>query len=244
MRWPAFASAQYTTDRSARLRISAAESFVADGLHSEPVEHRLRDGADGDAHRRAAGTRALGHGRNLVEAVLHDTGEVRVTGAKHRRESAARLSPYRARAIWQHDRDGRAGGLSLPQSADQRDLVLLDLLAAAAPVRLAPARELALNDALVELQSRRQPFHDADQRFAVRISRGEKSNRHQLTRRPGERSVFENSSTASAISLTSKPWSVQMRRLSAACETNKPSPPSVRAPAWRAVSRNKVCRGL
>ena len=126
---------------------------------------------------------------------------------------------------------------------DQRDLVLLDLLAAAAPVRRAPSLEFALNHALVELQPGRQSFDDADQCLAVRIARSEKSNRHQLIRRPGMGSVRENSSTASAISLMSKPWSVQIRKLSTACDTNNAKPPSVLALARRAVSMNKVCLG-
>ena len=121
--------------------------------------------------------------------------------------------------------------------------VALDLLAAAAAVGLAPPRQRVLYHARVDVHARRHALDDGEEGFAVGVTGGEKANGHQCIPGPMGGSARENSSTASTISFTSKPWSVQMRKLSAACATSMAMPPSVLAPARRAVSRNGVWRG-
>ena len=127
-------------------------------------------------------------------SVLHGAGQIRVTRAGprdrgpvgtggalgHRRFHVHRLLPVHPVAIADEHGDGRARRASAPDAGQHLDLVALDLHAAAATVAALPSLELRVDGGDVEGQARGNTVERHDERLAVRLAGGEKSQHPHL----------------------------------------------------------------
>ena len=73
-------------------------------------------------------------------------------------------------AISDDEREWRSQRLPVPEPCEHLHLVVLELLPRAASVALAPAAEVGIDRFAVELETRRKPREDRDERRPVRLA--------------------------------------------------------------------------
>ena len=150
------------------LALAADLEHRAGDLDPELAQERLRDGAGRDEHGRMAGARPLERVAHVLVAVLQDTREVGVAGARQRhrlRALAGRLALGRPRvhpprpvlvvAVPDDERERRSQRAPVPEAGEHLDLVLLELLARAAPVALLAPVQVGVDRGAVERRARR-----------------------------------------------------------------------------------------
>ena len=93
----------------------------------------------------------------------------------HRRLDVHRLLPVDPVAVPDQQRDRRAGRVAAPHAGQDLRTVALDLHPAAAAIAALAALELSVERVDVEREARRQAVHGDDERLAVRLTSGEKS---------------------------------------------------------------------
>ena len=81
-------------------------------------------------------------------------------------------------AVSDDEREWRPQRLPVPEAREHLDLVLLELLPRAASVALAPAAEVGVDRFAVELEPRRKPREDRDERRPVRLARRDQIEAH------------------------------------------------------------------
>src|SRR5262245_32311011 len=122
-------------------------------------------------------------------SVLHDAGEIRVTRTWARHDRPVHTARIRGRLrchghrflpvfpilVWYQQRDWRAGGLAVPDAAQELRAVRLDRHAAPTAVTCLPSLELCGDRVKIDHQPRWNAFDDRDERLAVRFTRGQKS---------------------------------------------------------------------
>ena len=126
-------------------------------------------------------------------------------------------------AVRDDERERRPERDAVPQASEHLDLVLLELLARAPAVALAPAPEVLGDRVSIESKPGRQPGDDGDERRAVRLARGRELERHG------------SNPTAPRIAPRGAGCPVQSSNEAAPCATSTSSPGTTRAPARRAA---------
>src|SRR6266568_402352 len=206
--------------------------------HAEAGEELLRERAERDRDGGGARARALEHVAGVVEAVLERAGEVGVAGADlGELPAAARVRgdevlPVLVVLVPDDERDRRAEGHAAAQAREELRLVLLDLLACAAPVPLLAAGEVGVHLGEVHRQPGGEPLRDRGEGGAVRLPGGEVAQRHEDL--PGARA------TAAAMTASGAGRPVQRVKASAPWRTRSSSPVTTRAPAARAARTKAV----
>ena len=85
------------------------------------------------------------------------------------------LGPVFPIAVFQLEHERTAHGPAVPQTAGDDDLVPLDALATATAETVLPTFEPRVDECLIELQTRRQPFENRRQPWPVGLPTGEKT---------------------------------------------------------------------
>jgi hypothetical protein len=75
-------------------------------------------------------------------------------------------------AVADHERDGRAQGSAVTDSAQELDAILFDLHPAAAAVALLTSREFGVDSGAVDRKTRREAFDDRKDGWTVGFSGG------------------------------------------------------------------------
>ena len=158
---------------------------------STPIvfEQRLGAGTGGDPRRGLARAGALEHVAGVGEAVLLHAGKIGVTrtrlGERLLRRALGRrhlLFPLRPLGVADLDGDGRAERATVANTAEQRDLVLLEAHPRAAAVAETAATEFGLHVFDGDLETRRQTFDDDNEAFAMRLAGGQVAQHgHEVT---------------------------------------------------------------
>ena len=219
------------------LALAADLEHRAGDLDPELAQERLRDGAGRDEHGRMAGARPLERVAHVLVAVLEDTGEVGVAGAWQchgLRALPGRLAVGRPRvhpprpvlvvAVADDERERRSQRAPVPEPGEHLDLVLLELLARAAPVALLAAVQVGVDRGAVEREPGGQAGQDRHERRPVRLAGGGESERHAAER------------TAARMTSTGAGTPVQRSNDAAPCATSTSSPSTSSLPAARAAA--------
>ena len=177
---------------------------VRDDLGTEHgTQELLGDGAEGDPGRGLPGGGPLQHRAGVVEAVLLHAGEVGVTGPGPgqrgvagqrlqgvgggvvRRVGSHDLLPLRPLGVADLHRERPAHRHPVPDAAEQRDLVLLELHPGAAAVAEPAAGELGGDVGRGHRHTCRQSFEDGNQGGTMRFTCGEPAQHARHPPTPG-----------------------------------------------------------
>jgi hypothetical protein len=164
---------------------------------------------------RAAVSRALQHVTDVVEAVLHDAGQVRVARAGAREplgRIAGTLDGHHVAVfvlplgVRDHDRDRRAERPTVADPAQDLEGVVLEPLAATAAVPVATTRELDGDLLRRDGHGRRHPFEDGDQGLPVGLACGEHPEHGSIVALANQGSFGATPFGASIVAMTSFRW--------------------------------------
>ena len=192
---------------------------MARDANAEAAEQLPGQRSGGHAGGGLARAGALEHVADVVVTVLDRAGEIGVARPRARdvgpvlRSGRAfrhlgldvhRLLPVHPVAIADQQRDRRAGGDAVADAGEDLGAVAFDLHAAAAAVAALAAAELSVERVDIELEARGHAVHGDDQRLAVRLASGQKSQHSSVIlydppSRPGWRSALRRGRSAFAL---------------------------------------------
>ena len=191
-------SSRATSSGSRPEAVGGADAAELDHVGDDPGADRLlqevgRDPAQRDPRRRLAGRGALEDRAGLVEGVLLHARQVGVAGPGPGQGRVARrplelgrvdrvgghdLLPLGPLGVADLDRDRAALGLAVPDAADERDLVLLELHPGAAAVAEPAPRQRVADVVGGHPHVGGQPLEDRDEGRAVGLTRGQPAQGH------------------------------------------------------------------
>ena len=204
--------------------------------HSELGEECLRNGPGSDVDRGRACARSLESVPGVLVAELQRAREVGVPGPGQRdgrRPLSGRLALRRPRAhpprpvgvvaVRDHERERRTERATVPESGKHLHLVLLELLARAAPVALASPSQVLGDRVVLDAQPCREPRDNGDECGTVRLAGARELEGHA------------GNPTARRIAAIGAAFPVQHSKDAAPWATSTSSPVTTRAPAARAA---------
>ena len=167
---------------------------MARDADTEATEQQTGQRASRDAGRGLSRARALEHVADVGVAVFDRAGQVRMSRPRPRdgrailragrafrllRLDVHRLLPVHPVAVANEQGDRRAGGDTVAYAGEDLGAIAFDLHPPAAAVAALTTSKLQVERVDIELKTRGHAVHRDDQRLAVRLARGQKS-QHSL----------------------------------------------------------------